>query len=80
MPEQEYEFPEPRNLNNNMRRPSSPRKWYSPIKVCLFLLKNPSSLLVKHLHRQNQNLLRWYQTKIQLITKKQISQIMDLKV
>ncbi|EPY74874.1 anthrax toxin receptor 1 isoform 6 [Camelus ferus] len=32
MPEQEYEFPEPRNLNNNMRRPSSPRKWYSPIK------------------------------------------------
>lgn len=33
MPEQEYEFPEPRNLVNNMRRPSSPRKWYSPIKV-----------------------------------------------
>lgn len=33
MPEQEYEFPEPRNLANNMRRPSSPRKWYSPIKV-----------------------------------------------
>ncbi|NXS52013.1 ANTR1 protein, partial [Brachypteracias leptosomus] len=32
MPEQEYEFPEPRNLTNNMRRPSSPRKWYSPIK------------------------------------------------
>uniref|UniRef100_A0A8B9QK83 Anthrax toxin receptor 1 n=1 Tax=Apteryx owenii TaxID=8824 RepID=A0A8B9QK83_APTOW len=32
MPEQEYEFPEPRNLGNNMRRPSSPRKWYSPIK------------------------------------------------
>ncbi|XP_038022804.1 anthrax toxin receptor 1 isoform X2 [Anas acuta] len=32
MPEQEYEFPEPRNLVNNMRRPSSPRKWYSPIK------------------------------------------------
>ena len=41
MPEQEYEFPEPRNLNNNMRRPSSPRKWYSPIKVCLY----PESLL-----------------------------------
>lgn len=80
MPEQEYEFPEPRNLNNNMRRPSSPRKWYSPIKVRLFLFKNPSSLLVKHLHRKNQNLLRWYQTKTQLITKKQISQIMDLKV
>jgi len=33
MPEQEYEFPEPRNLASNMRRPSSPRKWYSPIKV-----------------------------------------------
>ncbi|XP_019369838.1 PREDICTED: anthrax toxin receptor 1 [Gavialis gangeticus] len=32
MPEQEYEFPEPRNLGNSMRRPSSPRKWYSPIK------------------------------------------------
>ncbi|NXY49516.1 ANTR1 protein, partial [Ceuthmochares aereus] len=32
MPEQEYEFPEPRNLANNMRRPSSPQKWYSPIK------------------------------------------------
>lgn len=33
MPEQEYEFPEPRNLGSNMRQPSSPRKWYSPIKV-----------------------------------------------
>ncbi|KAJ7415337.1 anthrax toxin receptor 1 [Willisornis vidua] len=33
MPEQEYEFPEPRNLASSMRRPSSPRKWYSPIKV-----------------------------------------------
>ncbi|KAH0623052.1 hypothetical protein JD844_030956 [Phrynosoma platyrhinos] len=32
MPEQEYEFPEPRNLGNNMRRSSSPQKWYSPIK------------------------------------------------
>ncbi|KAF4802866.1 Anthrax toxin receptor 1 [Turdus rufiventris] len=32
MPEQEYEFPEPRNLGSSMRRPSSPRKWYSPIK------------------------------------------------
>uniref|UniRef100_A0A670J0Q2 Anthrax toxin receptor 1 n=1 Tax=Podarcis muralis TaxID=64176 RepID=A0A670J0Q2_PODMU len=32
MPEQEYEFPEPRNLGNNMRRSSSPHKWYSPIK------------------------------------------------
>uniref|UniRef100_A0A8D0L6B6 Anthrax toxin receptor 1 n=1 Tax=Sphenodon punctatus TaxID=8508 RepID=A0A8D0L6B6_SPHPU len=32
MPEQEYEFPEPRNLGSNMRRSSSPRKWYSPIK------------------------------------------------
>ncbi|NXP19767.1 ANTR1 protein, partial [Scytalopus superciliaris] len=32
MPEQEYEFPEPRNLASSMRRPSSPRKWYSPIK------------------------------------------------
>uniref|UniRef100_A0A8D2QSH7 Anthrax toxin receptor 1 n=1 Tax=Zosterops lateralis melanops TaxID=1220523 RepID=A0A8D2QSH7_ZOSLA len=32
MPEQEYEFPEPRNLGSNMRQPSSPRKWYSPIK------------------------------------------------
>lgn len=54
MPEQEYEFPEPRNLNNNMRRPSSPRKWYSPIKVCLFLLKTPPSLLIKHLHSKSQ--------------------------
>lgn len=33
MPEQEYEFPEPRNLGSSMRRPSSPQKWYSPIKV-----------------------------------------------
>ncbi|KAJ7398637.1 Anthrax toxin receptor 1 [Pitangus sulphuratus] len=32
MPEQEYEFPEPRSLASSMRRPSSPRKWYSPIK------------------------------------------------
>jgi hypothetical protein len=39
MPEQEFEFPEPRNLNNNMRRPSSPRKWYSPIKVSLSSLR-----------------------------------------
>lgn len=33
MPEQEYEFPEPRSLGNSMRRSSSPQKWYSPIKV-----------------------------------------------
>uniref|UniRef100_H3BGB0 Anthrax toxin receptor n=2 Tax=Latimeria chalumnae TaxID=7897 RepID=H3BGB0_LATCH len=33
MPEQEFEFPSPRNLNNNsIRKPPSPRKWYSPIK------------------------------------------------
>ncbi|KAJ6653128.1 hypothetical protein lerEdw1_010090 [Lerista edwardsae] len=32
MPEQEYEFPEPRSLGNSMRRSSSPQKWYSPIK------------------------------------------------
>ncbi|XP_053126020.1 anthrax toxin receptor 1 isoform X1 [Hemicordylus capensis] len=32
MPEQEYEFPEPRSLGSNMRRSSSPHKWYSPIK------------------------------------------------
>uniref|UniRef100_A0A8D2ISY6 Anthrax toxin receptor 1 n=1 Tax=Varanus komodoensis TaxID=61221 RepID=A0A8D2ISY6_VARKO len=32
MPEQEYEFPEPRSLGNSMRRSSSPKKWYSPIK------------------------------------------------
>ncbi|XP_005285257.1 anthrax toxin receptor 1 isoform X2 [Chrysemys picta bellii] len=32
MPEQEYEFPEPRNLGNSMRRSSSPRRWYTPIK------------------------------------------------
>ncbi|KAH1177655.1 hypothetical protein KIL84_011357, partial [Mauremys mutica] len=32
MPEQEYEFPEPRNLGNGMRRSSSPQRWYTPIK------------------------------------------------
>uniref|UniRef100_A0A8C6XI06 Anthrax toxin receptor 1 n=1 Tax=Naja naja TaxID=35670 RepID=A0A8C6XI06_NAJNA len=32
MPEQEYEFPEPRNLGSGIRRSSSPPKWYSPIK------------------------------------------------
>uniref|UniRef100_A0A8C4W603 Anthrax toxin receptor 1 n=1 Tax=Gopherus evgoodei TaxID=1825980 RepID=A0A8C4W603_9SAUR len=32
MPEQEYEFPEPRNLANGMRRSSSPQRWYTPIK------------------------------------------------
>uniref|UniRef100_A0A8C9UIA4 Anthrax toxin receptor 1 n=1 Tax=Serinus canaria TaxID=9135 RepID=A0A8C9UIA4_SERCA len=32
MPEQEYEFPEPRSLGSSSRRPSSPRRWYSPIK------------------------------------------------
>ncbi|XP_058050949.1 anthrax toxin receptor 1 isoform X2 [Ahaetulla prasina] len=32
MPEQEYEFPEPRSLGSGIRRSSSPHKWYSPIK------------------------------------------------
>ncbi|XP_029459895.1 anthrax toxin receptor 1 [Rhinatrema bivittatum] len=32
MPEQEFEFPSPKILNNNLRKPPSPRKWYSPIK------------------------------------------------
>lgn len=36
MPEQEYEFPEPRSLGSGIRRSSSPHKWYSPIKVRLF--------------------------------------------
>ncbi|KAJ8347093.1 hypothetical protein SKAU_G00284940 [Synaphobranchus kaupii] len=32
MPEQEYEMPPVRTLNNGMRKPQHPRKWYSPIK------------------------------------------------
>uniref|UniRef100_A0A670Z885 Anthrax toxin receptor 1 n=1 Tax=Pseudonaja textilis TaxID=8673 RepID=A0A670Z885_PSETE len=32
MPEEEYEFPEPRSLGSSNRRSSSPQKWYSPIK------------------------------------------------
>ncbi|CAL8247646.1 unnamed protein product [Merluccius merluccius] len=32
MPVQEYEIPPARVLNNGMRKPSGPRKWYSPIK------------------------------------------------
>uniref|UniRef100_A0AAY4BNS2 ANTXR cell adhesion molecule 1 n=1 Tax=Denticeps clupeoides TaxID=299321 RepID=A0AAY4BNS2_9TELE len=32
MPEQEFEPPPNRILNNGMRKPHSPRKWYSPIK------------------------------------------------
>ncbi|CAH2274763.1 anthrax toxin receptor 1 [Pelobates cultripes] len=32
MPEQEYEFPSPKILNNNLGKPISSRKWYSPIK------------------------------------------------
>ncbi|XP_028312966.1 anthrax toxin receptor 1 isoform X2 [Gouania willdenowi] len=32
MPEQEFEFPPTRVLNNGMHRPSGPQKWYSPIK------------------------------------------------
>ncbi|KAI1904989.1 hypothetical protein AGOR_G00011340 [Albula goreensis] len=32
MPEQEYEMPPVRTLNNGMRKPLRPRKWYSPIK------------------------------------------------
>ncbi|XP_061118062.1 anthrax toxin receptor 1-like [Conger conger] len=32
MPEQEYEMPPVRTLNNGMRKPLQPRKWYSPIK------------------------------------------------
>ncbi|XP_055063758.1 anthrax toxin receptor 1 [Misgurnus anguillicaudatus] len=32
MPEQEFEFPCTRTLNNGMRKPIYPQKWYSPIK------------------------------------------------
>ncbi|XP_031426097.1 anthrax toxin receptor 1 [Clupea harengus] len=32
MPEQEFELPPSRILNNGMRKPHGPRKWYSPIK------------------------------------------------
>ncbi|XP_035236173.1 anthrax toxin receptor 1-like [Anguilla rostrata] len=32
MPEQEFELPPARTLNNGMRKPLGPRKWYSPIK------------------------------------------------
>ncbi|KAJ8285883.1 hypothetical protein GJAV_G00032050 [Gymnothorax javanicus] len=32
MPEQEFELPPSRTLNNGMRKPLGPRKWYSPIK------------------------------------------------
>ncbi|XP_035247215.1 anthrax toxin receptor 1-like [Anguilla anguilla] len=32
LPEQEYEMPPVRTLNNGMRKPLRPRKWYSPIK------------------------------------------------
>lgn len=32
MPEQEFEAPPTRILNNGMRKPPGPRKWYSPIK------------------------------------------------
>nr|XP_043881254.1 anthrax toxin receptor 1 [Solea senegalensis] len=32
MPEQEYELPPTRVLNNGMQKPHGPRKWYSPIK------------------------------------------------
>ncbi|XP_060787297.1 anthrax toxin receptor 1 isoform X2 [Neoarius graeffei] len=32
MPEQEFETPQTRVLNNGMHKPPSPRKWYSPIK------------------------------------------------
>lgn len=81
MPEQEYEFPEPRNLNNNMRRPSSPRKWYSPIKV------RPSLLKTHPYSRENTSMVRLrlfdmmkHETKFQIIALAQISQIMDSKV
>ncbi|MBN3300576.1 ANTR1 protein, partial [Amia calva] len=32
MPEQEFELSPARTLNNGMRKPPGPRKWYSPIK------------------------------------------------
>ncbi|KAE8618754.1 hypothetical protein XENTR_v10009484 [Xenopus tropicalis] len=32
MPEQEFEFPSPKILNNNLPKSNSSRKWYSPIK------------------------------------------------
>ena len=47
MPAQEYAPPPTRVLNNGMRKPSGPRKWYSPIKV----LASPS--LRQHLHSQH---------------------------
>lgn len=40
MPEQEFEFPTTRTLNNGMRKPIYPQKWYSPIKVDLFKKSN----------------------------------------
>ena len=33
MPEQEDDLPAARVLNNGMRKPHGPHKWYSPIKV-----------------------------------------------
>lgn len=36
MPEEEFEFAPTRTLNNGMRKPISPLKWYSPIKVDRF--------------------------------------------
>ncbi|KAF0033424.1 hypothetical protein F2P81_013490 [Scophthalmus maximus] len=35
MPEQEYDLPPTRVLNNGMQKPPGPRKWYSPIKSTL---------------------------------------------
>ncbi|KAL0965610.1 hypothetical protein UPYG_G00283520 [Umbra pygmaea] len=44
MPEQEFDMPTTRTLNNGMHKPISPQKWYSPIKgkleaVWVFLRK-----------------------------------------
>lgn len=50
IPEQEFEFPITRTLNNGMRKPISPQKWYSPIKVDQFTFRGTISATTGFVH------------------------------
>ncbi len=50
MPEQEFEAPPTRILNNGMRKPPGPRKWYSPIKVRTTIVYNLLHFVLNAIH------------------------------
>ncbi|KAM6986494.1 anthrax toxin receptor 1 [Aplochiton taeniatus] len=55
MPEEQFDFPATRTLNNGMRKPIRPQKWYSPIKgkleaLCVFLRRGYDRVSVMRPH------------------------------